>query len=71
MRRQTFTAKGAGKMTTRTLPLPGLRKSGRRDWRAPRPMRQRDPEGTSFGRLLGFAVLGWFGLMVVVTAIAL
>jgi len=58
-------------MTTRALPLPGLRTFRRRDRREPRPMLERDPEGTSFGRLLGFAVLGWFGLMVVVTAIAL
>ena len=57
-------------MNTRVLPLPGLR-TGRRDRRATRRTPLRDTEGTSLGRLLGIAMLGWFGLMLVVAAIAL
>ena len=58
-------------MTTRALPLPGLRTSRRRDREASRPMPQQEPKGMSFGRLLGVALLGWFGFMVVVAALAL
>lgn len=58
-------------MTTRAFSLPGLRMSRRHNRRAACPMPEREQKGTSFGRLLGVAVLGWFGLMVVVTAIAL
>lgn len=57
-------------MNTRALPLPGLLR-GRHNRRAPRRTPPPDSAGMSFGRLFGVALLGWFGLMTVVTLIAL
>jgi hypothetical protein len=57
-------------MNTRALPLPGLPR-GRHNRRALRRTPPVDSAGMSFGRLLGVALLGWFGLMMLVTALAL
>jgi hypothetical protein len=62
-------------MVTRALPLHGLgrpvRIERRLSRRTPRPVSPRNPEGMTFGRLFGVALLGWFGLMMLVTALAL
>ena len=59
-------------MTTRTLPLPGLgparRSSDRRPTRATAP---RNSGGASLVGLVEVALLGWFGLMLLVTALTL
>ncbi|HSE62791.1 MAG TPA: hypothetical protein VLG15_04200 [Thermoanaerobaculia bacterium] len=57
-------------MNTRALPLPGLPR-GRHNRRALRRTPPFDSAGMSFGRLFGVALLGWFGLMMLVTALAL
>ena len=51
------------------VPFP-VRVDRRRRPRPERPALQDPVEATSVWKLLGFAVLGWFGLMAVVTVLA-